>query len=256
MTNPHNHQRNTTPLQVVSLEKQFGKTKAVCGISFSLEKGEVLGVVGPNGAGKTTTIKLILGLLQQDRGEISLFGSTIQDPAVKQKIGYMPETPHFYNHLTGRELLIFAGELFGLKGLSLKARVRELLSLVGLEKAANRQLLGYSKGMLQRIGLAQALVNKPELLFLDEPMDGLDPIGRIEMKEILLQIRAEGTAIIFNSHILADVAAISDKIAIMNQGELLKLEPVNQLIPKGKSLEDVFIEVIKVAHTAQKGEQL
>jgi ABC-2 type transport system ATP-binding protein len=233
------------PLEVTDIQKSFYETKAVRGISFSVKPGEVLGIVGPNGAGKTTTIKMILGLLSPDKGSIKLFGSTIEDSAVRRQIGYMPETPSFYGHLTGREILTFVGELFELSSDEIKKRSTELLSQVGLSKAADRRLNGYSKGMLQRICLAQALMNQPALLFLDEPMDGLDPIGRIRMKEVLLSIKEKGTAIVFNSHILSDVEAISDRIAIMDNGQILKLAPVSQLIPAHKNLEQVFIETVE-----------
>jgi ABC-2 type transport system ATP-binding protein len=233
------------PLVVDNVSKSFYEAKAVRGVSFEVKAGEVLGIVGPNGAGKTTTIKMILGLLNPDKGKIRLFDSVIDDLNVRKRIGYMPETPSFYNHLTGREVLVFVGELFEMEKKATKARADELLNLVGLKKAADRPLRGYSKGMLQRICLAQALMNEPELLFLDEPMDGLDPIGRIRMKEILLAVKEKGTAIVFNSHILSDVEAISDRIAIMDQGKLLKLETVAKLIPKGKTLEDVFISLVE-----------
>lgn len=233
------------PLEVEDIQKSFFEAKAVRGISFSVKPGEVLGIVGPNGAGKTTTIKMILGLLAPDKGSIRIFGSTIEDLQVRRRIGYMPETPSFYGHLTGREILTFVGELFDLPKPEIKKRANNLLGMVGLNKAAERQLKTYSKGMLQRICLAQALMNEPDLLFLDEPMDGLDPIGRIRMKEVLLDIKKKGTAIVFNSHILSDVEAISDRIAIMDNGQILKLAPVSQLIPKNKNLEQVFIETVE-----------
>ena len=232
------------PLVVTDVRKSFDKVEAVRGISFEVRPGDVLGIVGPNGAGKTTTIKMILGLLEPDKGEISLFGSTNTDPDIKKQVGYMPETPSFYKHLTGRELLIFAGSLFQIPKDILKKRAQELLKQVGLTKAADRQLHGYSKGMLQRICLAQALINEPSLLFLDEPLDGLDPLGRIQMREILETIKQTGTAIVFNSHILGDVATVSTHIAIMDKGQLMKYDTVQKIIPKGKTLEEVFIETV------------
>jgi len=176
-------------LQADHLQKTFEKNVAVKDISFTVSPGEVLGIVGPNGAGKTTTLKMILGLLIPDKGHIKIFGKSAQMQEVKTKIGYMPETPLFYAHLTGRELLLFVGEIFKLERNENKSRADTLLGKVGLSDAANRPLRGYSKGMLQRICLAQALMNNPELLFLDEPLDGLDPIGRISMKEILLEVK-------------------------------------------------------------------
>jgi ABC-2 type transport system ATP-binding protein len=235
------------PLVVQDLYKQFGRYPAVRGVSFQLSKGEVLGIVGPNGAGKTTTIKMILGLLIPDRGRIRLFGEAPDSLAVRRRIGYMPETPSFYSHLTGHELLVMVGQLFNQDKATIRHRSGELLERVGLTDAARRPLHGYSKGMLQRICLAQALMNEPDLLFLDEPLDGLDPLGRIRMREILLDIKNKGTAIVFNSHILSDVEIMSDRIAIMDQGKLLTVDTVRSLIPQGKSLEQVFIEKVTVA---------
>lgn len=235
----------TKPLVVDSISKQFGDFTAVHNLSFEVATGEVLGIVGPNGAGKTTTIKMILGLLNPDKGSISLFGGSIQDVALKRRIGYMPETPSFYAHLTGRELLSFVADLFGLSKTEKIERSQNLLARVGLSEAADRQLKGYSKGMLQRICLAQALINQPEILFLDEPLDGLDPIGRIRMKEVLLEIKEQGTAIVLNSHILSDVEVMSDRIAIIDRGSLLKLETVQKLIPAGQTLEQVFIKTVE-----------
>ncbi len=239
--------KTDTPLVVSNLKKSFGRVQAVRDVSFSVEAGEVLGIVGPNGAGKSTTIKMILGLLEPTSGSVSLFGSTIADTKVRSRIGYMPETPSFYNHLSGAELLRVAGTLFSIPKAELATRSQELIELVGLSEAAHRPLREYSKGMLQRICLAQALINQPEIIFLDEPMDGLDPIGRIRMKETLLEIRSKGTAVVFNSHILSDVAAISDRIAIMDHGMILKLDSVSKLIPKDKTLEDVFIKTVEAA---------
>lgn len=236
------------PLTVQSITKCFGSVKAVTNLSFNVESSEVVGIIGPNGAGKTTTIKMILGLLQPDQGEIRLFGKQIDDPAVRQRVGYMPESPTFYSNLTGRELLGYVGELFGMGKADKAARSKALLERVGLEDAGSRQLKTYSKGMLQRICLAQALVNSPELLFLDEPLDGLDPLGRIQMKEILLELKAAGTSVVFNSHILSDVEAVSDRIAIMDNGKLLTLERTSTLVPKNKTLEDVFIATITHAN--------
>ena len=234
-------------LTVSNIKKTFGSFAAVRGLSFSVKPGEVLGIVGPNGAGKTTTIKMILGLLVPDEGEIRLFGKSILAPETRARIGYMPETPSFYAHLTGRELLSFVGELFQMPRAEINTRSYELLDRVGLSEAGNRQLGGYSKGMLQRICLAQALMNRPKLLFLDEPLDGLDPIGRIRMKEVLLDVKKEGAAIVLNSHILSDVELMSDNIAIVDRGKILRLESVGKLIPKGKTLEQVFIETVEAS---------
>ncbi|HSI20553.1 MAG TPA: ABC transporter ATP-binding protein [Verrucomicrobiae bacterium] len=234
------------PLSVTKIRKTFGTFTAVKDMSFTVKPGEVVGIIGPNGAGKSTTIKMILGLLEPDSGTISLFGSTADDVAVRRRIGYMPETPSFYSKLTGRELLVYVGELFQLPRPIILERTDELLALVGLKDAADRQVGGYSKGMTQRICLAQALMNEPELIFLDEPMDGLDPIGRIRMREILLAIKKRGAAIVFNSHVLSDVELMSDRVAVMDKGELKAFDTVKKLIPKGKTLEDVFVSLVEV----------
>jgi ABC-2 type transport system ATP-binding protein len=238
------------PLSVSKIRKSFGDFTAVQDVSFTVKAGEVLGIVGPNGAGKSTTIKMILGLLEPDKGTVKLFGSTADDLSVRKRIGYMPETPAFYSKLTGRELMTYVGELFQLPKATIKERTEELLNLVGLKDAANRQVGGYSKGMTQRICLAQALMNEPELIFLDEPMDGLDPIGRIRMREILLAVKKRGAAIVFNSHVLSDVELMSDKVAIMDQGKLKAFDTVGKLIPKGKTLEDVFVKLIATSDEA------
>lgn len=236
------------PLTVTNLTRRFGEQTAVDTLSFSVHAGEVLGIIGPNGAGKTTTIKTVLGLLHPDAGSIHLFGGNPTDTRVRERIGYMPEHPNFGANLTGRELLEFVGALFGLSKADQVARATELLTLVGLpDDAASKKVSGYSKGMLQRIGLAQALVNKPELLFLDEPMDGLDPIGRIAMKELLLKIKAEGTSVVFNSHVLSDVAAVSDRVLVLHRGKTLAYDTVAKLVPKNETLETVFLKLIERA---------
>ncbi len=238
------------PLSVKNIRKSFDDFTAVKDVSFTVKPGEVLGIVGPNGAGKSTTIKMVLGLLAPDSGTISLFDSTADDPAVRRRIGYMPETPAFYAKLTGFELMTYVGELFQLPKSLIKSRSEELLKLVGLTDAAKRQVGGYSKGMTQRICLAQALMNEPELIFLDEPMDGLDPIGRIRMREILLAVKKRGAAIVFNSHVLSDVEIMSDRVAIMDKGVLKACDTVKKLIPKGKTLEDVFVSMVEVNNEA------
>ncbi len=230
-------------LEVKNIEKKLGKKAVLKNVSFSVEKWEIYGFLGPNGAGKTTTMKTILGLIHPESGEIHIFktpGLTLED---KKRIGFMPENTYLYKHLTGREFLEFNGSFFGLSWEELSSTVTELLKRVWLEDAGDKYLKSYSKGMLQRVGLAQSIINKPELLFLDEPMSGLDPIGRKMVKDLLISLRDEGTTIFFNTHILADVESICDRISIINRGEIIiEGESVKKL--KG-SLEDFFIKKVE-----------
>jgi len=208
-------------LEVQDITKTLAKKKVLHGVSFSVEKGEIYGFLGPNGAGKTTTMKCILGLIKAESGNIKIFGKEGLTIESKKRIGFMPENTYLYKHLTGREFLEFNGSFFGLKGEELKKTVDELLQRVGLKDAGNKYLKSYSKGMLQRVWLAQSIINKPELLFLDEPMSGLDPIGRKMVKDLLESLRDEGTTIFFNTHILADVESICDRISIINRGSII-----------------------------------
>ena len=203
-------------LDVQNIVKTLAKKKVLHGVSFSVEKGEIYGFLGPNGAGTTTTRKSILGLIHPESGCIKIFGEQGLSLESKKRIGFMPENTYLYKHLTGREFLRFNGSFFGLSGKQLDDRVDELLKDVGLEQAGNKLLKTYSKGMLQRVGLAQSIINKPELLFLDEPMSGLDPIGRKMVKDLIVKLRDQGTTVFFNTHILADVESICDRISIIN----------------------------------------
>jgi ABC-2 type transport system ATP-binding protein len=208
-------------LEVQNIEKTLTKKQVLNGVSFSVKKGEMYGFLGPNGAGKTTTMKSILGLITPESGSIKIFGEEGLTIEGKKRIGFMPENTYLYKHLTGREFLEFNGSFFGLKWPELKKTVDELLERVGLGNAWDKYLKSYSKGMLQRVGLAQSIINKPELLFLDEPMSGLDPIGRKMVKDLLIELRDRGTTIFFNTHILADVESICDRISIINYGHLI-----------------------------------
>ena len=234
-------------LEVKNVEKTLSKKRVLHKINFSVNKGEIYGYLGPNGAGKTTTMKSILGLITQESGEIKIFDGDGLSIESKKRIGFMPENTYLYKHLTGREFLEFNGSFFGLKGKELKDTVESLLKRVGLEKAGDKYLKSYSKGMLQRVGLAQSIINKPELLFLDEPMSGLDPIGRKMVKDLLVSLRDEGTTIFFNTHILADVESICDRISIINHGYIIvEGQEVKKL--KG-GLEDFFIQKVEEHNT-------
>ncbi|MEH1934744.1 MAG: ABC transporter ATP-binding protein [Nostoc sp.] len=200
--------------------------------SLTVYKGETFGLLGPNGAGKTTLLKLLLGIIRPTSGRGLLLGEPLGDRSVKQHIGYLPENPYLYDYLTGWEFLQLAAGLFQISNSVQRQRIPQLLELVGLSQAdARKKLLRrYSKGMLQRVGMAQALINEPELVFLDEPMSGLDPVGRYQMREIILALKAAGKTIFFNSHILSEVEQICDRIAILAQGELICSGSLNELL--------------------------
>ena len=206
---------------------------AVDGVSLEVQRGEVFGFLGPNGAGKTTTIKMLMGLIYPSGGTATLFGRPIGDSAAKSKVGFLPESPYFYDYLTGREFLRFYGHLFGLLGPALEKRIDELLDLVGMTHARDLQLRKFSKGMLQRVGIAQALINDPELVVLDEPMSGLDPIGRKEVRDLIFRLKESGKTVMFSSHILHDAELLCDRVAMIMKGRLVACGHVSELIAQG-----------------------
>jgi len=199
-------------------------------LTMAVEEHEVFGFLGPNGAGKTTTIKLLTGLIHASGGEARLFGEPVGNAKARALLGYLPEHPYFYDHLTGMEILDYVGRLFGLASHERTKRAKRLLERVGLAHAADQRLRGYSKGMLQRIGIAQALINDPPLLILDEPMSGLDPIGRKDVRDLMLELHAERKTIFFSTHILSDVEVVCDRIAILDRGALVTLGPLSDLL--------------------------
>jgi len=200
------------------------------GLDLEVFPGQIFGFLGPNGAGKTTTIKTLMGIIRPSAGRAFLFGKDPWDIEPKQRIGFLPESPYFYDYLTGREFLNFCGRLFNINSVVLKGRIQELLALVNLSQAADLQMRKYSKGMLQRIGLAQALINDPELVVLDEPLTGLDPLGRKEFKDIILSLKARGKTVFFSSHILPDAEMVCDAVAIINKGKLLQVGNLADLL--------------------------
>jgi len=204
------------------LRRQFGAKLAVADLSLSLGRGEVFGFLGPNGAGKTTSLKMLLGLVEPSGGRATVLGAPIGNCAARARIGFLPEHFTFHDCLTGRELLRFHGRFFGLRGVPLEARIDELLARVNLDDAAERQIREYSKGMLQRVGLAQALVNDPELVFLDEPTSGLDPLGRLLVRDVIRDLRARGTTVFLNSHLLGEVEATCDRVAFVKEGRTVQ----------------------------------
>ncbi|MEO0534469.1 MAG: ABC transporter ATP-binding protein [Cyanobacteria bacterium P01_A01_bin.123] len=208
------------------------KVSSLKGCSLSIYQGETFGLLGPNGAGKTTLLKILLGIIRPVSGQASLLGKPAGDRSVKQRVGYLPENPYFYDFLTGWEFLQYTAGLFELPRKVQRQRIPELLDLVGLSRNAARkkQMRQYSKGMLQRVGMAQALINNPEVVFLDEPMSGLDPIGRYQVREIILSLKGQGKTIFFNSHILSDVEVICDRVALLDQGELIASGTMTELL--------------------------
>ncbi len=217
------------------------KVDILNGVDLEVRDGDVFGLLGPNGAGKTTTLKVVLGLMRPTSGSVTLGVSGLAE------LGYLPESPYFYDYLTGSEFLRFCARLFSLDARERDQRVGAILADVGLERAAGVQLRKYSKGMLQRIGIAQALINEPRFVLLDEPMTGLDPIGRVEVKEIIQQLHERGTTVLFNSHILADVAALCTRIAIMRGGRVVWQGAVDEALSAspGGDLESFFMEVVR-----------
>jgi ABC-2 type transport system ATP-binding protein len=215
------------------------KVNSLQDCTLVVKAGETFGLLGPNGAGKTTLLKLLLGIVQPTSGTGKLLGREIGDLASKNHIGYLPENAYYYDYLTGWELLEFIGSLFGIAPSVRRQRIADLLDLVGLSQASARkkQLRQYSKGMVQRIGLAQSLINNPDLVFLDEPMSGLDPVGRYQIREIILMLKKQGKTVFFNSHILSDVEIICDRIGILNRGKLVAVGSLNQLLGTEQSYQ-------------------
>ncbi|ABW30555.1 ABC transporter ATP-binding protein [Acaryochloris marina] len=226
-------------IQTFSLRKTyrtgFWMNKTVTSLqqcSVQVMAGETFGLLGPNGAGKTTLLKILLGLAKPSAGRGFLLGKPLGDRSAKQHIGYLPENAYFYDYLTGWEFLKYAAGLFQIPEKVQKRRIPELLDMVGLDRktAKKKQMRRYSKGMLQRVGMAQALINDPKLVFLDEPMSGLDPMGRYQMREIILSLKEQGKTVFFNSHVLSDVEVICDRVAILALGELICEGTLDQLL--------------------------
>lgn len=215
-------------LRLEELTKEFatgflgrGRHRALDGLSCELARGEVFGLLGPNGAGKSTTLKLITGLLHPTSGRVTMFDRDPRDPRARTQTGFLPEHPTFYDHLTGEELLAYFAGLCGLAGAELRQRVDETLTRVGLGAERRRAVRQYSKGMVQRLGLAQAIVNRPSLVILDEPMSGLDPLGRRDVRELILELRDQGCTVFFSSHILSDAEMLCSRVVILNRGRLV-----------------------------------
>lgn len=236
-------------LQLDGLSKTFRvgllgrQVQAVRSVSLQLEPGQSLGYLGPNGSGKTTSIKCIVGLIQPSAGSIRLFGRPSADPMARARIGYLPEAPYFYDYLTPVEVLEYVGKLYGLAPKLRQQRTRDLLGKVGLDHAARRPLRGFSKGMLQRVGLAQSLMADPDLLIYDEPMSGLDPMGRKEVRELMAELRAQGKTLFFSSHVLADVEALCDAVCILDRGQVVAQGTLAELLKTDRLESEAVLEL-------------
>ena len=233
-------------VELDKVEKAFGPVQAVNGLSLALKQGEILGFLGTNGAGKTTTIKMLLGFFRPDAGRLAVFGGDPCDAATRGKIGFMPETAYYYPYLNVRELLALYGGLCGMPKEAVRARSEELIVRVGLESAGSRLLRHYSKGMLQRAGIAQALLHDPDLLILDEPFTGLDPLARIHFRDLILEMKSRGKTIFFSSHELSEAELICDRVAILKQGSLVWCGAVGDVAGDGeRNLERVFLKMLE-----------
>jgi ABC-2 type transport system ATP-binding protein len=252
----------STILSIEGLRKTYSqgfiprRKEILKGISFAVSEGEIFGYLGPNGAGKTTTIKCVLGLIFPDAGRIELCGRPHLDPRSKEKVGFLPENPYFYDYLTAREFLDFYGQLFGLAPEARRKRIPALLKLVDMERAADLSLRKFSRGMLQRVGLAQALINEPSLVVLDEPLGGLDPIGRKEIRDVILRLRAEGRTVVLSSHILQDIEMICDRVAILVDGRILSQGRLADLVSEKILFTEIVLSGVGEKELAALGEPL
>ncbi|MBI5559146.1 MAG: ABC transporter ATP-binding protein [Deltaproteobacteria bacterium] len=241
-------------IEITNLGKSFGsgrkKNQALLDLSLSIEQGEVFGFLGPNGAGKSTTIKLLLRFLKPDSGSLRIMGRTVGQDEFRHKIGYLSEFPVFYDHLTARETLLLSGRLSGMSRQAIDQRIPMLLDRMNLTEAANRRVGGFSKGMKQRLGMANALVHDPEVLIFDEPMSGLDPVGRHQIKKLIAELKQEGKTIFFSSHILSDIEALCDRIGIINKGVLLYSGGLGVFLASGNGLEERFVTLVEEANHA------
>jgi ABC-2 type transport system ATP-binding protein len=237
-------------IEVEGIEKDFRpgfglvRKRVLHGISFRVREGEIFGFVGPNGAGKTTTLKILLGLIHADGGRTRVLGREVSDVSVRRYVGFLPENPYFYDFLTGREFLDFYARVSGVPRAERGPRIEGILEDVGLSHAADARLRTYSKGMLQRIGIAQAIVHDPAIVFLDEPMSGLDPIGRKEIRDLILRLNGEGKTIFMNTHILSDVEMVCDRVAILVKGRIRFEGSVEEFLPSGRRETDVVLSRI------------
>jgi ABC-2 type transport system ATP-binding protein len=217
------------------------KIPAVVDLNLTVQENEIFGFLGPNGAGKTTTIKLLMGLIYPTSGRAWVLGRDYKEVDIRKEIGFLPETPYFYEYLTGKEFLNFYGHLFKLTKVEREKRIEELLELVGLREAEDLQLRKYSKGMIQRLGIAQALINDPTLVIFDEPVSGLDPLGRKEIRDVLLRLKDEGKTVFFSTHIIPDVEMVCDRVGILNKGKMVAVGKIDELIGSGNKYTEITV---------------
>lgn len=251
---------NIVEIENLSKDYELGfwkkrKVRALDGLNLSVDGGQIFGFLGGNGAGKTTTIKILMSLIFPSEGRAKILGEDISNTKMHARIGYCPENPYFYDYLTARELMNYFGELFGLNAGKRKRKTEELLTKVGLdEKDWDKQLRKFSKGMLQRTGLAQSLINEPEIVFLDEPMSGLDPIGRREIRELIAELRNQGTTVFMSTHILSDIEALCDNVAILRKGKLAATGNLNDLLTQSGERQQFEIVVKNISPESLKTE--
>lgn len=232
-------------VEYTSRDAGQGRKLAVNGLNLTVQPGEVFGFLGPNGAGKTTTMNVLLGFVNATSGSASIFGVDVREPIARQRIGYLPELTYYYKFLNTEELLRFYAKIFKIPRSQRESRIDAVLKLVELEHARKRLIKTYSKGMQQRVGLAQALINDPDLLILDEPTSGLDPIGRMKVREIIQRLKNEGKTVFFSSHELGEVETVCDRVAILNQGQLKVEGRVDDLIQQYQcNLEQIFLKIV------------
>lgn len=240
-------------IKIEGVSKQFKqgigakRVKALEALDLEIHKGEVFGFLGPNGAGKSTAIKILINLISPDTGHASIMGKDVSDKDTRRHVGYLPENPYFYDYLTAEELLWFGGKASGLSSNAIRERTDELLNKVNLHSARKRQLRTYSKGMVQRAGIALALIHDPDVVILDEPMSGLDPLGRKMVGDIMMELKAQGKTIFFSSHILTDIERFCDRVGIIVSGKLRLVDRLDSLLSGAATLEDIFLREVELS---------
>ncbi|WP_299978187.1 ABC transporter ATP-binding protein [Desulfobacula sp.] len=245
------------PIRIANLSKYYkkglkSKKLVIDDLNLEIKKGEVFGFLGPNGAGKSTVIKILLDFIRPDSGVVTIKNLPVNEPGVRKYIGYLPENPFFYDHLTAQETLKFGGKAANMEKGVLEERIDQLLTRLKLSHVKKQAIRTYSKGMVQRLGLALALIHEPEICILDEPMSGLDPLGRRLVADLILDMRKMGKTVFFSSHILSDIESLCDRIGILNEGKLLFCGPLEDFVEESKGLEAAFIKVIETDRKAKE----